>query len=118
LAITVAHSLPSATVIAALKAVLTMRGQPTRLPLDYGTEFHSYEKLEAVVDTKCYFATPHHSWERGSNENVNGLFRQYVPKRTSMEHLTQRGRQRIADKLNRRPRKRLGFKTPEEVYAA
>ncbi|MBX3132577.1 MAG: hypothetical protein KF689_04185 [Gemmatimonadaceae bacterium] len=52
------------------------------------------------------------------HENVNGLFRQYVPKRTSMEHLTQRDCQRIADKLNRRPRKRLGFKTPEEVYAA
>jgi IS30 family transposase len=48
---------------------------------------------------------------------VNGLFRQYVRKRTSMAHLTQRDCQRIADTLNRRPRKRLGFRTPEEVYA-
>ena len=75
-------------------------------------------ELEAVVDTKCYFATPHHSWERGSNENANGLIRQYLPKRRSMAGLTQRECQRIADKLNRRPRKRLGFRTPEEIYAA
>ncbi|MEX2180714.1 MAG: IS30 family transposase, partial [Gemmatimonadaceae bacterium] len=98
--------------------VAALIGWPSSFQMYYGTEFHSYKKLEALVPTKCYFATPHHSWERGSNENVNGLFRQYAPKRTSMEHLTQRDCQRIADKLNRRPRKRLGFRTPEEVYAA
>ncbi len=102
-----------------LRQLIEAQPRPVRtLTLDNGTEFHSYKKLEAAVDTKCYFATPHHSWERGSNENVNGLFRQYAPKRTSMEHLTQRDCQRIADKLNHRPRKRLGFRTPEEVYAA
>jgi transposase, IS30 family len=102
-----------------LRQLIEAQPRPVRtLTLDNGTEFHSYKKLEAVVDTRCYFATPHHSWERGSNENANGLFRQYAPKRTSMEHLTQRDCQRIADKLNRRPRKRLGFRTPEEVYAA
>ena len=96
-----------------------MQPRPVRtLTLDNGTEFHSYEQLEAMVATKCYFATPHHSWERGSNENANGLIRQYLPKRRSMADLTQRECQRIADKLNRRPRKRLGFRTPEEVYAA
>lgn len=104
---------------ARLRQLIEAQPRPVRtLTLDNGTEFHSYKKLEATVATKCYFATPHHSWERGSNENANGLFRQYVPKRTSMEHLTQRDCQRIADKLNRRPRKRLGFRTPEEVYAA
>lgn len=104
---------------ARLRQLIEAQPRPVRtLTLDNGTEFHSYKKLEAVVSTKCYFATPHHSWERGSNENVNGLVRQYAPKRTSMEHLTQRDCQRIADKLNRRPRKRLGFRTPEEVYAA
>jgi len=94
--------------------------QPHRvhtLTLDNGTEFHGYKQLEAMVDTVCYFATPHHAWERGSNENVNGLIRQSLKKGVSMEHLTQRDCQRIADKLNRRPRKRLGFRTPEEVYA-
>jgi IS30 family transposase len=104
---------------ARLRQLIEAQPRPVRtLTLDNGTEFHSYKKLEAVVPTKCYFATPHHSWERGSNENANGLIRQYLPKRTSMEHLTQPGCQRIADKLNRRPRKRLGFRTPEEVYAA
>ena len=70
------------------------------------------------MPTKFYFATPHHSWERGSNENMNGLIRQYLPKGVSMEHLTQADCDRIADKLNRRPRKRYGFHTPEELYAA
>jgi IS30 family transposase len=106
-------------VTARLKQIIDAQPRPVRtLTLDNGTEFHSYKKLEAVVDTTCYFATPHHSWERGSNENTNGLIRQYLKKGTSMEHLTQRNCQRIADKLNRRPRKRLGFRTPEEVYAA
>ncbi len=82
----------------------------------YGTEFHRYRALEARTAVPCYFATPHHAWERGTNENTNGLIRQYLPKHTSMEHVTQRDCQRIADTLNRRPRKRLGFRTPEEVY--
>ena len=102
---------------ARLQQLLT--AQPRRvhsLTLDNGTEFHSYGALEARIAVPCYFATPHHSWERGTNENTNGLIRQYLPKRTSMEHLTQRDCQRIADTLNRRPRKRLGFRTPEEVY--
>jgi len=72
-----------------------------------GTEFHSYKALEATVDARCYFAAPHHAWERGTNENTNGLIRQYLPQRTSMAHLTQRDCQRIAEPLNRRPRKRL-----------
>lgn len=104
---------------ARLKQLIDAQPHQVRtLTLDNGTEFHGYKQLEAMVDTVCYFATPHHSWERGSNENANGLIRQYLKKGVSMEHLTQRDCQRIADKLNRRPRKRLGFKTPEEVYAA
>lgn len=83
---------------------------------DNGTEFHQYKKIEAVTDVKFYFAHPYHSWERGSNENVNGLIRQYLPKGTSMEGLTQRQCNDIANKLNRRPRKRLNFRTPEELY--
>jgi IS30 family transposase len=63
-----------------------------------------------------YFATPHHSWERGTNENTNGLIRQYLPKRTSMADITQRDCTRIAAALNSRPRKRLGFLTPAEAY--
>src|SRR6267143_1078378 len=79
------------------------------ITVDNGTEFHEYAKLERMTGTRFYFATPHHAWERGTNENTNGLVRQYLPKRQSMTHLTQHDCNRIAAKLNRRPRKRLGF---------
>jgi len=82
---------------------------------DNGTEFHQYPEIEKATDTQFYFATPHHSWERGTNENTNGLIRQYIPKGTSMKDLTQQQCDRIAKKLNSRPRKRHGFKTPEEI---
>ena len=86
---------------------------------DNGTEFHSYEEIERKTGVKFYFATPHHSWERGTNENTNGLIRQYLPKRTSMAHVGQRHCNRVAKKLNTRPRKRYAFDTPEErLHAA
>jgi transposase, IS30 family len=94
-----------------LRAVRTMTA-------DNGTEFHSYKALELRLPLQFYFATPHHSWERGSNENMNGLIRQYLPKGKSMEHLTQADCNRIATKLNRRPRKRHNWHTPEELYVA
>jgi IS30 family transposase len=83
---------------------------------DNGTEFHDYESIERATGIKFYFATPYHSWERGSNENFNGLLRQYLPKRTSQAGITQRDLDRIAKKLNTRPRKRLGYRTPEECF--
>jgi len=86
---------------------------------DNGTEFHSYAEIERKTGVKFYFATPHHSWERGTNENTNGLIRQYLPKRTSMAQVGQRHCNRIARKLNTRPRKRYAFDTPEErLHAA
>jgi IS30 family transposase len=104
---------------ARLQALIRRQRQPVRtITADNGTEFHSYKALEARVPAKFYFATPHHSWERGSNENMNGLIRQYLPKGVSMEHLTQADCDRIADKINRRPRKRHNWHTPEELYAA
>ena len=84
--------------------------------VDNGTEFHGYKEIEAATGADFFFATPHHSWERGTNENTNGLIRQYAPKRTSLAHLTQCDCDRIAKKLNDRPRKRLGFRTPAECY--
>ncbi|MBL4753655.1 MAG: IS30 family transposase [Flavobacteriales bacterium] len=83
---------------------------------DNGTEFHQYKKIEERCSAKFYFANPFHSWERGSNENINGLIRQYLPKTESMANLTQQQCNQIADKLNRRPRKRYNYKTPEEMY--
>lgn len=86
------------------------------ITFDNGTEFHGYKKLEELFPVICYFANPYHSWERGTNENTNGLIRQYLPKKSCMKSITQRDCDRIAYKLNTRPRKRLGFKTPYEVY--
>ena len=91
--------------------------RPTRtVTADNGTEFHGYKAIEAATGSKFYFATPYHSWERGTSENTNGLIRQYLPKRRSMARITQRHCSHIAQQLNNRPRKRLGFRSPKECY--
>lgn len=92
-------------------------GRVATITADNGTEFHRYKQIEAATGALFYFATPHHSWERGTNENTNGLIRQYLPKRKSMAQITQADLDAIAKRLNARPRKRLGFRTPEECYA-
>lgn len=84
------------------------------ITVDNGTEFHGYEEIERETGVKFYFATPYHSWERGSNENTNGLIRQYLPKRRSMRAVTQSQCNEIARILNNRPRKRFAFLTPLE----
>ena len=83
---------------------------------DNGTAFHDYQRIERHTGVVFYFARPYHSWERGSNENANGLIRQYLPKGKSMAGITQHQCHAIARKLNTRPRKRLGFKTPLECF--
>jgi IS30 family transposase len=87
------------------------------ITVDNGTEFHGYRDIERATGTTFYFATPYHSWERGTNENTNGLIRQYIPKRSSMRHLSQMRCSEFALRLNNRPRKRLGFLSPIEVLA-
>jgi IS30 family transposase len=81
---------------------------------DNGAEFHNYERIEERTKATFYFARPYHSWERDSNENANGLIRQYLPKGSSMAALTQQRCNSIAREINTRPRKRHGFKTPLE----
>lgn len=85
------------------------------ITFDNGTEFHGYKEIEKATSVICYFANPHHPWERGSNENFNGLLRQYFPKGKSLSYIGNSKVAVISDKLNNRPRKRLGFKTPKEV---
>ena len=87
------------------------------ITVDNGTEFHAYEQIERLTGVLFYFATPYHSWERGTNENTNGLIRQYLPKRTTMKHLTQSRCNEIACVLNNRPRKRHGFLSPIELLS-
>lgn len=101
------------------RAVPLIKDQPRKvktITCDHGTEFHCYKAIEKRTDSLFYFANPYHSWERGTNENTNGLIRQYLPKGESMKTLTQWDCKRIAKTLNSRPRKRLEYKTPEECY--
>lgn len=83
---------------------------------DNGKEFAGFKELERELDVECYFANPYHSWERGTNENFNGLLRRYFPKGTGFGKLTEEEVRNVAKALNNRPRKRLGWKTPHEVF--
>ncbi|MGH7964942.1 MAG: IS30 family transposase [Candidatus Binatia bacterium] len=85
------------------------------LTLDNGTEMANFEEIERRTGTRLYFAHPYHSWERGTNENTNGLLRFYFPKQMNFTHLTQGELDQAVKQLNTRPRKRLGYKTPEQV---
>ena len=83
---------------------------------DNGSEFHDYKRVERLTGIKFYFAAPYHSWERGTSENTNGLIRQYLPKNQSMTGVTSVACNKIAKKLNTRPRKILNLKTPEGAH--
>jgi IS30 family transposase len=96
---------------------LPAKGRQT-LTLDNGTENAKHEALSARLGIKCYFARPYASWERGTNENANGLIRWYLPKGTDFRKITPEQIARIEYLLNSRPRKCLGYKTPSEVVAS
>ena len=98
----------------AIELIKRHAGPFRTITADNGTEFHGYQRIEQATGVTFYFAKPYHSWERGSNENLNGLIRQYLPKGLSMLALNQRLCETIAERLNNRPRKRHGFKTPRE----
>ncbi len=98
-----------------IKLIRKLTSHYQTITADNGTEFHGYDEIEKLTGVTFYFATPYHSWERGTNENTNGLIRQYLPKGTSMKKINQHHCRYIANQLNSRPRKRLGYKTPEEV---
>jgi IS30 family transposase len=83
---------------------------------DQGKEMSRHKELTAVTGVTVYFADPHSPWQRGSNENTNGLLREYLPKGTDLSGLTQKQLDAIAWKLNTRPRKLHGFRSPIEVY--
>lgn len=84
---------------------------------DNGKEFSDHQQIASSLKIDVYFARPYHSWERGSNENLNGLIRQFIPKGSSFENLTEEDVKMIQDKLNNRPRKRLGYLTPLEFFS-
>lgn len=82
---------------------------------DNGKEFAGHAEIAETCQIEFYFANPYCSWERGANENLNGLVRQYFPKRTDFSTITDQEVQRVQDKLNNRPRKRYNFETPLEM---
>lgn len=110
--------LPNRTTMATNKRIIALikaSGLPfLTLTPDNGTEFHNYPAIETATGVTVYFAQPHHPWERGTNENTNGLIRQYLPKGVSMADVTQAQCNLIAYKLNTRPRKRYGYDTPQQ----
>lgn len=83
---------------------------------DNGPEFARHERTEKNLSMKMYFAFPYHSWERGTNENTNRLIRAFFPKTMRFEVLAQEDVDHVVDLLNHRPRKRLGYRTPHEVF--
>ena len=120
--LTIMAELPDAKATSVLEALTkALANQPTvmrrTLTYDRGTEMARHEELAARLDIKVYFCDPHSPWQRGTNENMNGLIRQYLPKGLDLSVYEQSYLNDIANALNTRPRKALGFKTPLEKYA-
>lgn len=88
----------------------------TTITLDNGKEFSHHKTMSDKLNADVFFAKPYHSWERGLNENTNGLVRQYFPKRIPFDNISNNDLQIVVKKLNDRPRKCLGYKTPFEVF--
>lgn len=107
----------SAAVVRACRRVLrTIADRIKTITYDNGKEFAAHAEIAASLGARSFFAKPYHSWERGLNEHTNGLVRQYFPKGTDFTTLTHADVRRVEDKLNSRPRKALGYRTPREVF--
>jgi len=91
-------------------------GDPHTITADNGKEFAGHERIANDLQVDVYFAHPYSSWERGTNENMNGLIRQYFPKKRSFATITEHEIQHAMERLNNRPRKCLGFKSPNQVF--
>jgi IS30 family transposase len=107
-----------ATREAAVRRLRPVRGLVHTITFDNDKEFASHRRIAAALDTKIFFATPYHAWERGLNENTNGLIRDFFPKGTDFTTITSAQIARVERLLNSRPRKSLGFRSPNEVFSA
>ncbi len=111
----VEHKSASEVTDAILRCAKPLSGIFKTLTFDNGKEFSGHEAIAAALGVSVYFARPYHSWERGLNENTNGLIRQYFPKKMPLKDLSVEWVKMVQDLLNHRPRKTLGYLTPHEV---
>jgi transposase, IS30 family len=86
------------------------------ITFDNGKEFAAHQDIAHALKTKIFFATPYHAWERGLNENTNGLIRDFFPKGTDFSTISSAEVAKVERLLNARPRKSLGFRSPQEVF--
>jgi len=112
------HKTEAETSEALISALDGIKQHVTSLTADNGKEFAGHRKVAQALDAIVYFAKPYHSWERGLNENTNGLVRQYFPKKTDFTKLTYEEVRLVENKLNNRPRKTLNFQTPIQSFLA
>lgn len=110
------HNAELLTKLAVQKFKRLPKDKRRTLTLDNGTEFSDWERLEKQTGVTIYFAYPYHSWERGTNENTNGLLRQYFPKSMDFNLITAKELADVVKRLNDRPRKRLTFKSPKQLF--
>ena len=110
------HNAELLTKLAVQKLKRLPKEKRQTLTLDNGTEFSDWERLEKQTGMTIYFAYPYHSWERGTNENTNGLLRQYFPKSMDFNLITPLELADVVKRLNDRPRKRLKFKSPRQLF--
>ncbi|HEY5139917.1 MAG TPA: IS30 family transposase [Methylococcales bacterium] len=103
---------------ATISLLLPYLDKTLTITADNGKEFAGHETMKEQLNADVYFAHPYHSWERGLNENTNGLIRQYFTKGSSFENITDDEVEAVMNKLNHRPRKTLNFKTPHTVFFA
>jgi IS30 family transposase len=112
----VAHKTSELVSNAIVEGLQLFAGRIKTLAYDNGKEFGSHIQIDQALKSTSYFARPFASWERGYNENFNGLLRQYEPKKRWMNTANEEEIRIIQNRLDNRPRKRLGFKTPLEVF--
>jgi len=91
-------------------------GAVKSIAYDNGSEHTEHEAIAEALKAEIYFARPYHSWERWTNEHANGMIRRFFPKGTNFDEITDEQIQSVADYLNNRPRRILGYKTPKEVF--
>ena len=103
---------------AAIHKLKPIGGLVHTITFDNGKEFAAHRDIAAALDAKIFFATPYHAWERGLNENTNGLIRDFFPKGTDFSTITAAEVAKVERLLNARPRKSLGFRSPQEVFNA